>query len=183
MIHSNSRKNNVKRELSSCIVEKVLGFEIARPMQWNKSRVNLKPIDIFYKPEKHFRQKVNCLFRDKKYLAYRTTNLIRKNCKIEHTNAYKCFSCSHIFFNFVSKKRFENHIKNDSGVPGSLYKFENQNFITFEDNYKFIGDLLFAVYFDFETTTTAKGGYNSEVCEMYSISLFYNLCIPSKIEQ
>ena len=122
-------------------------------------------------------------FGIKKYLAYRTTNLIRKNCKIEHTNAYKCFSCSHIFFNFFSKKRFENHIKNDSGVPGSLYKFENQNFITFEDNYKFIGDLLFAVYFDFETTTTAKGGYNSEVCEMYSISFFYNLCIPSKIEQ
>ena len=41
-------------------------------------------------------------------------------------------------------------------MPGVVYKFENQSIQTFFDNVKFMGDLLFVIYFDFETTCDKK---------------------------
>ena len=41
-------------------------------------------------------------------------------------------------------------------VPGLVYKFKNQNIETFEDNFKFMGELAFFIYFDFETTYGKK---------------------------
>ena len=37
-------------------------------------------------------------------------------------------------------------------MPGIIYKFKNQNVQTFEDNYKFMGEAPFLVYFDFDAT-------------------------------
>ena len=34
---------------------------------------------------------------------------------------------------------------------GYCEKFEDQNIISFEDNVKFMGDVHFVIYFDFET--------------------------------
>ena len=34
-----------------------------------------------------------------------------------------------------------------------IYKFENQSLVIFEDNFKYLGDLPFIEYFDFETNT------------------------------
>ena len=36
---------------------------------------------------------------------------------------------------------------------GITYSFENGQTITFQDNFKYLGDVAFTVYFDFETTT------------------------------
>ena len=36
-------------------------------------------------------------------------------------------------------------------MPGLVYKFKNQNIETLEDNFKFMGELPFFIYFDFET--------------------------------
>ena len=33
------------------------------------------------------------------------------------------------------KKNYGRHIKNFSRIPGLIYSFENQNLITFEDNF------------------------------------------------
>ena len=63
---------------------------------------------------------------------------------------------------FFLKKRCEDHMKNFSGVPGVLYKFESQNLITFQGNHKFIGELPFVTYFNFETTTTVKGSFDRQ---------------------
>ena len=38
-------------------------------------------------------------------------------------------------------------------MPNVIYKFENQNLVTFEDNFKYLGDLPFVAQFDFETAT------------------------------
>ena len=37
-------------------------------------------------------------------------------------------------------------------MPEIIYKLENQNIQTFFDNIKFMADLPFSIYFDFETT-------------------------------
>ena len=41
-------------------------------------------------------------------------------------------------------------------MPGIVYKFKNSNVQSFEDNVKFMGEVPFAVYFDFETTSGKK---------------------------
>lgn len=44
------------------------------------------------------------------------------------------------------------HIKFCTGIPGLIETFDKQNLVTFEDNLKYKGDLLFVSYCDFETT-------------------------------
>ena len=34
-----------------------------------------------------------------------------------------------------------------------IYTFDNRKIISFQDNFKVLGDVPFTVYFDFETTT------------------------------
>ena len=41
-------------------------------------------------------------------------------------------------------------------MPGIIYKFENQNIQAFFDDMKFMEDLLFSIYFDFEITSGKK---------------------------
>ena len=51
---------------------------------------------------------------------------------------------------------------------GILNKFENQNIQTFVDNKKFMGDVPFSIYFDFETTA---GNKISKRMQAYILSL------------
>ena len=48
---------------------------------------------------------------------------------------------------------FRKHIKSCSDIAGVVYKFENNKIVTFQDNFKYMGNFSFTVYFDFETTT------------------------------
>ena len=41
-------------------------------------------------------------------------------------------------------------------MPQMRYKFNNQNVQAFEDNFNFMGEVPFSVYFDFETTCGKK---------------------------
>ena len=45
------------------------------------------------------------------------------------------------------------HIKVCEAKEGVTYKFDNGNIISFEDNFKYMGNVPFTVYFDFATTT------------------------------
>ena len=40
-----------------------------------------------------------------------------------------------------------------AGKEGIIYAFDNGQIVNFQDNFKFLGDVPFTVYFDFETTT------------------------------
>lgn len=42
------------------------------------------------------------------------------------------------------------HIKSFSDIASILYKFENNKIVSFQDNFKFMGDLSFVVYYDFD---------------------------------
>ena len=46
----------------------------------------------------------------------------------------------------------KSHINRCSGAPGVIYNFNNQNLISYQDNFQAKGDILFVIYFDFETT-------------------------------
>ena len=47
----------------------------------------------------------------------------------------------------------QQHIATCAGQAGFSYSFDNGWEINYQDNYKKIGDLPFALYYDFETTT------------------------------
>ena len=47
----------------------------------------------------------------------------------------------------------KHHIKICAAKEGMTYRFDNGDIISFQDNFKYLGDVPFTVYFDFETTT------------------------------
>lgn len=145
-----------------------IGFQMVRTMQKNKIKIKFNPIDIVYKLVKYSKKKIDCYFTDKKSLAYITSYSARsKNEKIEYLNAQECFRCS----SFYSRKtRFDKDVRHCSGTTSNVYKFKNQNLVTFEVSYKLRGHLRFATYFDFETTTTSLSSLEPHNSEMFPVS-------------
>lgn len=47
----------------------------------------------------------------------------------------------------------QKHTQICAAKEGIVYSFNNCNIISFQDNFKYLGDLPFTVYFDFERTT------------------------------
>ena len=66
---------------------------------------------------------------------------------IEQLNAQQCYYCDKYFSN-ISK--FHAHVKCCSEIA---YKFEPRNIISFQDNFSYLGDLSFVVYFDYKMIT------------------------------
>ena len=62
----------------------------------------------------------------------------------------------------------KNHLSICAAREGITYVFDNGLIITFQDNFKYLGDVPFSVYFDFETTTTC--GYVFFDAKMFVIS-------------
>ena len=92
---------------------------------------------------------IECYFTQNIQVAYRCE--YSKGAQgIDIFHAFECYFC----YKFHStKKAFEKHISNCSQAAGILYKFDNKSIVSFEDNYRFLGNLPFAVYFDFQTIT------------------------------
>ena len=55
-------------------------------------------------------------------------------------------------------------------MPGIIYKFENQHLNTFADNYRVVGEVSFAIYFDLETTCGKEEFGNVGKGKMYPVS-------------
>ena len=60
-----------------------------------------------------------------------------------------------------------------SAKEGITYAFDNGHILNYQDNFKYLGDLPFTVYFDFETTTGNSPFFNSAMyvmsyCQIYS---------------
>ena len=61
-------------------------------------------------------------------------------------------------------------MENCSGRPGVLYNFNNQNLITYQDNFLAKGDVSFVIYFDFETTAPTDNCLDPEQKKMSVVS-------------
>ena len=74
----------------------------------------------------------------------------------------------------------KNHIQACTAKEGITYCFNNGEIISFQDNFKCLGDVPFTVYFDFETTTGDTGFFDPEMfvvsyCQIYSFHPSLNL--------
>lgn len=71
--------------------------------------------------------------------------------KIYNYMVRQCHNCENFFVK--SKDAMEKHTKVFAAKEGIVYSFENGKIISFQDNFKYLGDIPFTVYFDFNTTT------------------------------
>ena len=101
------------------------------------------------------------------------------------------------FYNFVKKcyvvneiltkkntqfyeSKFNGHVKCCSDIAGIIYKSEHKNVVSFQDNFSYVGDLPFVIYFDYETTTgdsvfKDKNIFVTSYCQIYEFHPDLNL--------
>lgn len=69
------------------------------------------------------------------------------------------------------------HLSVCAAKAGVTYSFDNGKIIDYQDNYKFMGDIPFSVYFDFDTTT---GSVVFFLCKNECGQLLYNNCFSQR---
>ena len=160
-------KNISQRDLSACVEERFNGFHLVRKLAENEMRQNFKLIDIVYKPVRKVNQIMGCYFSFLMRNAYRVTSE-KKGQNVSTPD--QCFACNKFF---IERKYLQRHMNVCGSMPEILYKFENQNIQTLFDNMTFMGDVLFSIYFDFETTPGKKVYNFEEDASLYSVSYTY----------
>ena len=92
------------------------------------------------------------IFADSLHLGFR--NYFDKNPKgdyrLLHPATRHFYYCDNYFT--CSENEFLKHLQKCMSIEEIIYKFENNKIISFQDNFKYLGDVAFTVYFDFETT-------------------------------
>ena len=96
---------------------------------------------------------VICYITDDIHLAYRSyvSTQIRGKEKIGNHTVRQCHFCEKYFVK--TKDALAKHTKICAAKEGIIYTFENGKTISFQDNFRYLGDVSVTVYFDFETTT------------------------------
>ena len=70
----NSKKQNIIRQLSSCVHEKFDGFHIVCVEYSKKERKKFRPINIIYKPVRQIEKKILCFGSKDMSRAYRSSS-------------------------------------------------------------------------------------------------------------
>ena len=141
-------KQKIVKKLSSCLIEKYSGFRVISIEFERKQRKLFKPIDIIYKPTKSIEIERLCHFSDDISKAYSSLHSVGEKITRAHKR-YQCYYCNKFFNQEMRQKR---HMANCSVRPGIVYNFNNQNSISYQDNFRAKGDVPFVIYFDLETT-------------------------------
>lgn len=94
-----------------------------------------------------------CHFTDQIHLAYRSYigKNIKGNEKIGHPTVRQCPYCENVFAK--NDENMKKHTQVSAAKEGITYCFNNGKIISFQDNFKYLDDVPFTVYFDSETTT------------------------------
>ena len=58
----------------------------------------------------------------------------------------------------------KDHINSCAGQAGFNYSFDKGKIINYQENFKKLGDLSFAVYYEFETTTGSVVFFDAKMC-------------------
>ena len=149
-------KNEMRRELSACPIQKFNGYELLRNHLQRRERRDLVPINVVYEPTLDEKKTFFCFFAASIQLAYHSgVEKIQKGQKqMEVTSAWQCHYCNNYFFKNAEKMK--KHLSCCAGKTGFTFSFDNGKIIDYQDNYKNLGDVPFSIYFDFETTTGVR---------------------------
>ena len=77
-------------------------------------------------------------------------------------------------------KKLKKHLSISAAREGIICAFDNGQIVNFQDNFKYMGDVPFTVYFNFETTTGSSvfldpKMYVISYCQIYSFHPSVNL--------
>ena len=86
------------------------------------------------------------------HLAYRTYigRFEKRRERICHCTIKQCYYCENVFAK--NNENMKKHLQVCAAKEGITYTFDKGHIISFQDNCKYLGDVPFTVYFDFETT-------------------------------
>ena len=149
------------------MTEKYSGFTVISIEYKKKQRKLFKPIDIIYKPTKDIEVEPLCYFSDDISKAYSYLHSKGKKSLSRAHKCYQCYYCNKFFISEIWQKRY---INNCSGRPGVIYNFNNQNLVSYQDNFHAKGDVLFVVYFVYETTEPTDNCLDPEQKKMFVVS-------------
>ena len=114
----NSNKNNILRQVSSCLTKKLNRFHTVSIEQEKKKRKTFRPVDIIYKPVKKSDELTNCYFSSRLNFGFwgkctEGNNVI----KVKFCTAYQCYYCSDYY---CRKGKYYHHIDNCARQPGII---------------------------------------------------------------
>ena len=142
-------KNEIHSEISSCALQKFNGYEFLREELKHYERKNLILLDMVYEPPRNTKTPIYCFFAPEIYKAY-TTFYTHGDRTVKSHTIQQCPYCYNFFRK--SKEKMIEHTKCCAGQAGYTYQFHNP-IVNYQENFSKIGDLPFAIYYDFETTT------------------------------
>ena len=151
-------KDESKREISACVVQKFNGYELLRSHLNSNESQNFVPVDIVYEPTLDDTKEIDCYFAHDLSLAFHCkADKFRRGKKknFEMQRVRQCYYCNSYFVK--SYEKLQKHISCCSGQAGFTYSFDNGKIIDYQDHYTNLGDVPFSVYYDFETTTGSAG--------------------------
>ena len=110
------------------------------------------PIAFVYEPIYDDNVPIPCYFMDQIHLAYESYigRNFKKKKKI-HSTVKQYHYCENLFEK--NGANINKHMKVCAAKGGITYCFNNGEMISFQDNFKFLSDVPFTVYLDFETST------------------------------
>ena len=160
-------KNKMKKELSACVISKFNGYRFLRHSFRFEEKKDLILINIVYEPTLNDQKPIECFFAPEIEKAYYTSFEVERGGKksSSHRNAKQCSYCEKCFVK--SMKNMEKHLSVCAGKIGINYVFHNGKILNYQDNYNKLGDLPFAIYYDFETTTGSVTFFDAK---MYVVS-------------
>ena len=100
----NPKKQNIVRQLSSCINEKYNGFHVISIEYSKKLRMKFKPINVIYKPIKSPEKEVLCFSSNDIAKSYRNSCGATSQ-KVSHGFAFECYYCDKFFARPDKQKR------------------------------------------------------------------------------
>ena len=128
----------------------------------------LKPIDIIYKPTKRIEIEPLCFFLGNSSKANSSFFSAGEKKGMQQAHrVHECYYCNKFFINPTKQKL---HSKNCSGIPGIVYNFNNQNLISYQDNFNAKVDVPFVIYFHFETNAPTFNFSDQEQQKMFVVS-------------
>ena len=174
-------KNEVTRNLSSSVLEKFNGYEMIRDSLSSMEKAEFIPINVVYEPIYDETVPVPCYFTNEIHLAYRSYvgKFDKENEQISHRTVRQCCYCHNFFAK--NEENMKTHMFICSAREGITYAFNNGQILNYQDNFKYLGDLPFVVYFDFETKTSGSSVFFDPTmhvisyCQIYSFHPSLNL--------
>ena len=174
-------KYEVTRNLSSSVIENFNSYEMMRQNLARKERVDIIPVDIVYEPTYDENIPVACFFTSKIHLAYKSYvgRFETGKERICSRVVKQCYYCENSFAKTDESRK--KHMFICAAMEGITYAFDNGQIKNFKDNFRYMGDAPFTVYFDFETATGSSVFfldtklYVISYCQIYSFHPSLNL--------